>query len=286
MKALLLTVGSQGDVQPFVALACRLRSAGHDAVLAAPAVYQGLAAASDVPFVPLDLDMTASGKVVPGKHGLRHVFAFTRAMGQRAKTALPAVTATARGGADVVVHHPVLPLGQHLAELLGVPAVVALPLPALVPTREFLSPAWPSTVGLPGVLNRSSYRAARYLTGAWCRRDIDAWRRDQLGLSDQRRGRHDPLSPQTHVLHSFSVHVVPRPADWPATAHITGYWFTETQAQARPRPSPRPSPRPGLRRRGPRRVGWRSSWTPAHRRYIWVSAACRSPIRPSWPPRS
>jgi sterol 3beta-glucosyltransferase len=150
-------------------------------------------------------------------------------MGQRAGSALPAVTAAARDGADVVVHHPVLPIGQHLAELLGVPAVVAPPLPALVPTREFLSPAWPCTISLPKALNRPSYRAARFLTGAWCRRDIDAWRRDELGLTGRRPGRHDPLSPdeQITVLHSFSAHVVRRPADWPATAHITGYWFTE-----------------------------------------------------------
>ena len=57
-RALLLTVGSQGDVQPFVALARRLRAEGHEAVLAAPAMFGGLAAAYDVPFVPLDLDMS------------------------------------------------------------------------------------------------------------------------------------------------------------------------------------------------------------------------------------
>jgi sterol 3beta-glucosyltransferase len=232
MRALLLTVGSQGDVQPFVALASRLRSAGHEALLAAPAVYQGLCTAADVPFAPLDLDMTAVGQAVAGKHGLRHVLAFTKAMGQRAGSALPAAAAAARDGADVVVHHPVLPIGQHLAELLRVPAVVAPPLPALVPTREFLSPAWPCAIGLPRALYRPSYRAARFLTGAWCRRDIDAWRRDELGLAGRRRGRHDPLAPdkadkQVTVLHAFSAHVVPRPADWPASAHITGYWFTE-----------------------------------------------------------
>ena len=43
-----------------------------------------------------------------------------------------------------------------------------------------------------------------------------------------RPGRHDPLRsgdgvPVT-VLHAYSPHVVPRPADWPATAHVTGYW--------------------------------------------------------------
>jgi sterol 3beta-glucosyltransferase len=263
MRALLLTVGSQGDVQPFVALASRLRDAGHDVVLAAPAIYQAVyqdtyqAVRQDtyqavrqnarqggyqdpaVPFVPLDLDMTAVGQAVHGKHGLRHVLAFTKAMGQRAGAILPQLTELAREGADVVVHHPVLPLGQHLAEKLGVPAVVAPPLPALVPTREFLSPAWPAGHTWPSnrtllnrtllyrtVLNRPSYRAARYLTGAWCRADIDRWRTEGLALpAPKRRGRHDPLgADNVTILHSFSAHVVPRPSDWPGNAHVTGYW--------------------------------------------------------------
>jgi len=228
MRALLITVGSQGDVQPFVALASRLRSEGHDPVLAAPALYQGLAAAAGVAFVPLDLDMTEVGRAVAGRHGLRHLFAFAKAMGQRAGQVLPgaAAGAAAHRPVDIVVHHPVLPIGQHLAEMLGVPAVVAALSPALVPTREFPSAAWPCAIGLPTLLNRPSYRAARYLTGAWCRREIDGWRRGTLGLP-RRPGRHDPLGdPSVAVLHAFSPHVVPRPADWPATAHITGYWFT------------------------------------------------------------
>src|ERR1700759_4462667 len=110
MKALLLTVGSQGDVQPFVALAIRLRAGGHEAVLAAPAVFSGLASAYEVPFVPLELDM---GQVGEG---------FCQAMGGPAASVLPALENAADGGADVVVPHPVLPLGQHVAELLGVPA--------------------------------------------------------------------------------------------------------------------------------------------------------------------
>jgi sterol 3beta-glucosyltransferase len=78
------------------------------------------------------------------------------------------------------------------------------------------------------MLNRPSYRAAVRLAGTWCRRDIDRWRRDVLDLPP-RHGRHDPLAradgaPVT-ALHAFSEHVVPRPADWPATAHVTGYWL-------------------------------------------------------------
>jgi sterol 3beta-glucosyltransferase len=235
MRALLLTVGSQGDVQPFVALASRLRADGHEAVLAAPALYGGLAAACDVPFVPLDLDLDGLGAALAGRYGLRHLVTFCRRMGRATATLLPGAAAAAglpgatvggQQGVDLVVHHPVLPIGQHLAEFLGVPAVVAQPQPALVPTREFASAIWPGR--MPGALNRLSYRAGGVLSAAWARRDLDRWRRDVLMLPP-RPGRHDPLraadGTSVPVLHAFSAHVVPPPADWPASAHVTGYWL-------------------------------------------------------------
>ncbi len=231
MRALLLTVGSRGDVQPFVALGSRLRAEGHDAVLAAPAMFGDLAAAYSVPFVPLDLEMSEVGAVLSGRHGLRHLMTFCQSMGRRAAGVLPGATQAAQlaaaqlSAADVVVHHPVLPIGQHLAEYLGVPAVVAQPIPALVPTGEFPSAVWPCR--LPRFLNRPSYPAARHLTGLWGRRDIARWRRDVLALPPRRRQRDPLLAPDgtpVTVLHSFSRHVLPRPADWPAYAHVTGYW--------------------------------------------------------------
>jgi sterol 3beta-glucosyltransferase len=58
------------------------------------------------------------------------------------------------------------------------------------------------------------------------------------------------------MLHSFSAHVVPRPADWPDTAHITGYWF------ARP-PGHEPGHGPG---HGPGyEPGDDGGWTPPRR---------------------
>lgn len=225
MRALLLTVGSRGDVQPFVALGSRLRADGHDAVLAAPAMFGDLAAAYSVPFVPLDLGMNEVGAALAGQHGLRHLMTFCQSMGRRAAGVLPGATEAAGLGADVVVHHPVLPIGQHLGEYLGVPAVVAQPIPALVPTGEFPSAVWPCR--MPRILNRPSYPAARRLTGWSSRRDIGRWRRDVLALPP-RRSSGNPLlaadgTPVT-ALHSFSRHVLPRPADWPAHAHVTGYW--------------------------------------------------------------
>ncbi|HET9975718.1 MAG TPA: nucleotide disphospho-sugar-binding domain-containing protein [Streptosporangiaceae bacterium] len=160
-------------------------------MLAAPAMFSGLASAYDVPFVPLELDMSQVGESVAGHHGLRHVVRFCRAMGRRA-------AARSRPWR---------------------------PRPVVAPTWWCTTRCsiWPGR--LPGLLSTPSYRAARWLSGAWCRKDVDRWRRDVLGLPS-RPGRHDPLvsgdgTPVT-VLHAFSQHVIPRPADWPATARCGG----------------------------------------------------------------
>jgi sterol 3beta-glucosyltransferase len=231
MRVFLLAVGSQGDIRPLVALAERLRREGHEAVLAAPPTFKPLAIAARVPFAPVDVDMMRVAEVISDSHGVRHFARLGRTLGGLAEGALSSAWASAKdSGADVVVHHPVLPLGQHIAERLGVPAVLSLPLPALVPTGRFGAPIWSTTARLPGVVNRASYRVARLQVGVWSRRGVDRWRA-AAGLP-RRPGRHDPLlSPDlsaTPVLHGHSEHVLPRPEDWPDTAKVCGYWVLHT----------------------------------------------------------
>ena len=231
MRVFLLGVGSQGDVRPLVAVADRLRRDGHEVVLAAPALFRPLAMACGVPFAVLDVDMMAVGEAMAGSHGARHFARLAKTLGGLVEGVLASAWAAAgEWGADVVVHHPVLPLGQHIAERLGVPAVIALPQPALVPTAGFASPVWSNTARLPGVLNRASYPVARAQLGLWCRRGIDRWRAE-AGLA-RRAGRHDPLrrpdGSATPVIHGHSEQVLPRPPDWPDTATVCGYWFLPT----------------------------------------------------------
>lgn len=232
MRALLLAVGSQGDVRPMVALAERLRHEGHEVVLAAPPLFKPLAIACQVPFAPLDIDMLQVGEAMAGSHGMRHFARLARSLGGLVEAALASAWDAAREcRPDVVIHHPVLPLGQHIAERLGVPAVLALPVPALVPTAKFPSPIWSSTARLPGPVNRASYRAATVQLNLWSRAGVDRWRA-AAGLPRLKRGAHDPLrssgGPGTPVLHGFSEQVLPRPDDWPATAQVCGYWTMAT----------------------------------------------------------
>jgi sterol 3beta-glucosyltransferase len=54
MKILVLTLGTRGDVQPFLALVLGLRTAGHDAVLVAPHRFADFATRFAVPFAGVD----------------------------------------------------------------------------------------------------------------------------------------------------------------------------------------------------------------------------------------
>ncbi|MEU4160442.1 glycosyltransferase [Actinoplanes sp. NPDC026670] len=243
MKILVLTLGTRGDVQPFVALAVELRERGHDTVVAAPARFADLFADRGLAFAVIDdgplrvLDTSAVGDVATG--GLRAKVALMRqmpAMFTRVLDDCWQVASTGPGaGADVIVHNGQVIAGQHVAELLGIPAVLALPMPMYVPTRAFPWPGQEFPARLPAALNRVTYTGMKAPTLMFAR-TVDSWR-DRLGLP-RRRGRHDPLlRPEggpVPVLHAISPAVVPRPADWPPSAHVTGYWFTPPSASVLP----------------------------------------------------
>lgn len=122
MRPLLITVGSRGDVQPYLALACGLLAAGHRPLLAAPRRYAPLAAARGVEFAPLDDELLSLQSAVKGR-GVRAAVTAARSVTPMLRRLLDdQAELAARGEFDVVVHHPKSLGGPYLAEQLGVPA--------------------------------------------------------------------------------------------------------------------------------------------------------------------
>jgi sterol 3beta-glucosyltransferase len=232
LRVALLTTGTRGDVQPFVALARGLQQRGCSVTLAAPSDVAALAARHGVPTAPMRASYQA---LLASDEGQAMLGSPLRAVRYWRSVVLPLVRATiddawaaAQGadgrGADLVIHHPKLLGGAEIAERLGVPAVVATPVPLVLATREFPAPGV-ATHSLGSLLNRASYLplhlAARLLAG-----EVRRWRaRVHANASTSRDAaqRRRPGAPYA-VLHAHSAHLVPRPADWPAWAHVTGDW--------------------------------------------------------------
>lgn len=234
MKVLVITHGSRGDVQPFVALGRGLIEAGHEVLLAAPDGWADLAARHGVPFVGV-FDVMARlnnasvfrAQVETDARGLRgaalrsRVRRFVRPLLGRLLDDLAALSPV---DADLVVFYPVIP-GQEVAERWGVPAVAACLQPIWVPTASFRNPMFP--VRVPAAFNRVTY----VWTQVWLRRltgPTAQWRRESLGLP-RRRWRRDPLrrpdGSRSDVLHAFSPHAFAEPPRYPGRAHPTGFWF-------------------------------------------------------------
>ncbi len=142
-----------------------------------------------------------------------------------AKLSQDAWTSAKRADPDLVVFHPKVMAAPHIAEALGIPAVMGLLQPMIVPTAAFPPTGLPD-LPVPGY-NRFGYRLVKASYAAF-RSSMNRFRKEALGLAPIRRGQ-DVLQPPgaaiTKALHAVSPSVLPRPSDWSPTAVVTGYWF-------------------------------------------------------------
>ncbi len=225
----LLTAGTRGDVQPIIALALGLRAAGQPVRLVAPPAFGDWITSYDLPFAPLDGNpsdlMTAPGGqsalTFDGSplRSLHATLVFLRRARPLYARMLASAAAACRDARALLIGLPTV-WGAHLAEWLGVPCIGAFTQP-VTPTADFLSPLIPSAWHLGRLGNRLSYPLAAQMTFLPWRAVINAWRR-QHGLRPL--ATFDFTTRLNGLLYGFSRHVVPPPADWPASTHVTGYW--------------------------------------------------------------
>jgi UDP:flavonoid glycosyltransferase YjiC (YdhE family) len=238
MRVVIQTLGSRGDVQPFVALGARLRLAGHDVRLATSQAFATMTEAAGIGFAPLRIDFAALMAGQVGRDGVGSVRSAIRAV-REVKPLMRGVlddSLAASEGADLLIYHPKILAGPHIAEKLAIPAMVALPIPALSPTAAFPTPLfdWPA---LSGATNRLSHRLLLAATMLGYRGMIDRWRAEALDLPPAGSVETSMLSIRGRPvprLYGFSKALVPRPLDWTGEDHVTGCWFSEPNPEWAP----------------------------------------------------
>ncbi|GAA3345891.1 glycosyltransferase [Amorphoplanes nipponensis] len=230
MRVLIVTSGSTGDVAPYTGLGARLRDAGHEVTLA---THEPFRDGVDLPFLPLPGDLR---RILPRAHGQDGTGSGTgpRALLRLLRLARPLVaelgdgivTAVRRSRAEtVLLSTMVAPLGYQVAEAAGIPWA-----------GVFLQPVFPTGDFGPVLAGgRPLGRAGNRLTGRFLetaarplyagpvhelRRRLGLPRRSMAAL--QRAQQH-----RWPTFHGFSPSVVARPADWPASQEVVGYWWPE-----------------------------------------------------------
>ncbi len=237
------TVGSRGNVQPYVALALGLQRAGHDVTIATHELFRPLVTAHGLAFAPIAGDPRALLADARGDRWLdtgraRHlvpaVRVFLRAMPDFLERLLADIWRVAQG-TDLLLYSAVAAPARSVAERLGIPAVAAL-LQPLHATRDFPAIGLPALSRLGGRCNAATHRLAERLAWWSVRRPVNAWRRATLGLAPYPAASTLSLlgPPATPTVYGFSAHVVPRPSDWSPAIHVTGYWVLPLDPAWRP----------------------------------------------------
>lgn len=232
MRILLTTLGSLGDLHPYIAVARGLQERGHGVTLASSEIYRAKVEGEGLSFHAIRPDLAgliddpaSIRKAFHPRTGTEYIIRriFLPSLVQSFEDTLAAAR-----DADLIVGHPVAFATPLAAEHLRKPWVSV----ALAPISLFSAEDPPSISGAaflerfrnsaPGFW-RFFWNVARFETRAWGK-PIRSLRK-KLGLRDDRNPILDgTLSP--HGTHAWFSRVFARPrSDWPARTTVTGFPF-------------------------------------------------------------
>jgi sterol 3beta-glucosyltransferase len=233
MRIALLTWGTRGDVQPYVALACELIRRGHRVRFCANVDlldWVRRAGIEDTVPIPMNLRALLDTERARGWLAAGRTTTFMRWLGDvehQQRHEIAAALLSACEGADAIAASFFVGYRAHaIAEKLDVPMLRISPFPGPV-TGE-----WPSAYLMNGVprvpfalLRRASHRLFLHVIDRAARPDVAELRRE-LGARELDGGLiEDDFEARVGTAGIWSGSVLPRPADWPANAQVTGYCF-------------------------------------------------------------
>jgi UDP:flavonoid glycosyltransferase YjiC (YdhE family) len=233
MNITILTQGSRGDVQPYVALGVGLKNAGYHVCMPAPEVFRSLISDARLKFIPShgfdpqEFIRNPEIQAAARQGGqLKNLASLLRKAGPLLEGMLDEYWRTS-AGADVLIASTLLFGMPDCAEKRGIPLINAPIHAMLVPTRAF-----PATFFAPWgvrenmVANRMTHSMVQIAFWMMFRATLNRWR---LKMGLPRIGNYFGWlqARNAPTLYGFSPSVLPIPNDWPSNHHVTGYWFLE-----------------------------------------------------------
>lgn len=216
MRILIAAAGSRGDVAPYTGLGSAFLRAGHEVALAAPDTFAPLVAEAGLEF--RRLPARTEGGAATKRELMRTAAEFITELGRGFAEAV-------EPGTDLLLlSTTTAPLGWHVAEATGIPALGAYLVPT-APTGDFPPVVTGArSLGRPG--NRAAGRFALRMADRLYTPAVTELRRN-LGLPPvtphaMRRRQESAAWP---VLHGFSPTLVPRPSDWRPGLEAVGTWW-------------------------------------------------------------
>ncbi|KZT52776.1 glycosyltransferase family 1 protein [Calocera cornea HHB12733] len=220
-----LTIGSRGDVQPYIALGKGLKADGHHVRIATHGEFKSWIEGHGIEHAYVGGDPAELMRICV-ENGM-FTFSFMKEGLQKFRGWIDDLLKTswdACQGSDVLVESPSAMAGIHIAEALGIPYFRAFTMP-WSRTR-----AYPHAFAVPDRKMGGSYNYMTYVMFDqvfWraISGQINRWRRHTLNIDSTNLDKLEQH--KVPFLYNFSPTVVPPPLDWYEWIRVTGYWFLD-----------------------------------------------------------
>ncbi|KAK0713467.1 glycosyltransferase family 1 protein [Lasiosphaeria miniovina] len=225
MKVTCLTIGSRGDVQPYIALCKRLIQEGHRPRIATHAEFKDWIESHGIEFANVGGDPSELMRICI-QNGT-FTWAFLKEANSKFRGWLDELLASAWvacQGSDLLIESPSAMAGIHIAEALGIPYFRAFTMP-WTRTR-----AYPHAFIMPGQKMGGAYNYVTYVmfdNVFWkaMAHQVNRWRNNTLHLPNTNLEKLQMN--KVPFLYNFSSYVVPPPLDYSDWIRVTGYWFLD-----------------------------------------------------------
>ncbi|OLN91682.1 Sterol 3-beta-glucosyltransferase [Colletotrichum chlorophyti] len=232
LKITCLTIGSRGDVQPYIALCKGLLAEGHKPRIATHAEFKDWIESHGIEFAKVEGDPAELMRLCI-ENGT-FTWAFLREANSMFRGWLDELLVSAWDacqGSDLLIESPSAMAGIHIAEALSIPYFRAFTMP-WTRTRAYPHAFIMPEYKMGGAYNYMTYVMFDNIFWKATAGQVNRWRNNTLKLPNTNLEKMQPN--KVPFLYNFSEYVVAPPLDFSDWIRVTGYWFLDEGSDWQP----------------------------------------------------
>ncbi len=228
MKYGIVTIGSRGDVEPFIALGKRLKRRGHHVRITTFRNFEDYIKTEGFEYTPLAGDAVEVIRLLIGENvSSLQYFRNLEKLLAPVKNEFLSDIEYACSGMDAILYSTLGSVALHVVEKLKIPCFRVFFCP-LDPTGEFPAMTAPE-LPLGPLYNRLTFAVGDLLWTNFTRKNLNDWRQKNglkkiTAFSFPYRELNGHKIP---TLYAYSSILAPKPPEWDNSKYVTGYWIRD-----------------------------------------------------------